>query len=91
MYGPSGKKAYTESVLKIIRDTGYIKNPPPCYFRRFHKTDDQTQTTEYLCPTQETDYQNDKDIRHNNKKASYAPQYIVPTSNRFNSFSSKNC
>ena len=89
MYGPAGKKAYTESVLSIIRDAGYIKYPPPQYFLRFHKSENQTKP-EYVCPTQETDYMNDKDIR-GNKKANHNSQYAVPTNNRFNIFNQKNC
>ena len=38
MLGCSGKKAYTESVLNILREAQLIKSNPPSYFRRFHQT-----------------------------------------------------
>ena len=79
MYGQSGKKAYTESVLRIIKDAGYIKSPPPKYFRRYHNTGGQTKATtygEYTCPTQENDWMNDQDTR-NKKKAHTSFKYTV--------------
>ena len=100
MYGPSGKKAYTESVLEILRQNGLIKNSPPKYFRRYHKTGDNTKysaDTEYFCPTQDTDWMNDRDIRYKQKanrtyKTSqyHNIQYTVPTSNRFASLNQGN-
>ena len=63
MYGPSGKKAYTESVLCILRTAGHIKNSPPRYYRRFHGSASQTKPdVTYFCPTQDTDYLNDRDF-----------------------------
>ena len=97
MYGPSGRKAYTESVLSIIREAELIKSPPPNYFRRYHSvSENQTKpdTQErYTCPTQDTDWQNDRDVRkkkNNNLKpkqnTNSAYEYAVPTANRFTSF-----
>ena len=44
----------------------------------------------YFCPTQNTDYLSDQDIRNTgtNKLSGY--NYTVPTSNRFNSFNQEN-
>ena len=82
MYGPSGKKSYTESILKIIRSCGYIKKSPPSYFRRFHQPINQADHNEaYFCPTQDADHHKDKDIRYAN----------VATQNRFSSFNQENC
>ena len=93
MHGASGKKAYNESVLEIIRDAQLIQKSPPLYFRRFHKSKFQTKPSvqsadEYVCPTQETDWMNDVDIR--NKTYKQRSTYSVPTSNRFSNFSSLN-
>ena len=92
MYGPAGRKAYTESVLSIIRDVGLVRTSPPRYFRYYHmKSGNQTKPStqeEYNCPTQDTDWQNDTDIRKKkvfvNKKGT--SQYSIPTSNRFTGF-----
>ena len=32
MYGPSGQKAYTASVMKILRSAQLVKNSPPKYY-----------------------------------------------------------
>ena len=103
LYGPSGKKSYTESVLRIIKDAGYIMNTPPTYFRMYHKIDGQTKSaaqTEYKCPTQDThNCQNDQDIRHgkrgnhsaqNKQNGNYNDQYTVPTSNRYETLNQGN-
>ena len=92
MYGPSGWKAYTESVLRILRNAGYIKSPPPSYFRSYHQSVDQAtphSQDQYPCPTQDTDWKKDKDIRCK-KTNNPAFQYTVPTYNRFSSFNQKN-
>ena len=89
MYGVSGRKAYTESVLKIVRDAGLINSPPPIYFRRFHmagKHANPSHDEKYNCPTEETDWMNDKDIR--GRKTAF--KYAVPTSNRFAQLNQKN-
>ena len=91
MYGPSGRKAYTESVLTIMRNGGHIKSPPPSYFRRYHKSEDQAKPRgKYTCPTEDTDYLRDKDIRYK-QNSNPGFQYAVPTSNRFSSFNQGNC
>ena len=85
MYGVSGRKAYTESVLRIVRDAGLVRNQPPTYFRRFHMTGDKSTPSshkKYSCPTEETDWKNDKDIR--------VKKYSIPTSNRFTPLNPKN-
>ena len=41
----------------------------------------------YFCPTQETDYLNDKDVRRTSTKTS---GYTVPTHNRFSGLSQEN-
>ena len=80
MYGQSGRKAYTESVLRIIKDAGYIKSPPPNYFRRYHKTGGQTKATtqgEYTCPTQNTDWMNDQ-IQEIKRKLTQVSSTLFP-------------
>ena len=90
LYGPSGKKAYTESVLSIIKNAGIAKNSPPKYFRRFHQEAIKSKIeNNYFCPTQDTDYLNDKDVR-TYAQAVRGPAYSVPTSNRFSGFSQGN-
>ena len=89
LYGPSGRKAYTESVLMILRSAGLIKTPPPSYFHRYH--DDKINNArqdKYYCPTQDTDYLNDRDIRVKNYQSRY--QYSIPTTNRFSHLSQGN-
>ena len=88
MYGPSGRKAYTESVLGILKNSSLIKTSPPKYFRTYHMNDKPTYsavTDQYYCPTQDTDWKNDRDVRPKNTKhqSSYNLKYEVPTSNRF--------
>ena len=93
MFGQSDRKAYTESVLRIIRDAGHIKSPPPSYFRRYHKTEDEAKPTtqgRYNCPTQDTDWKNDQDVRHKIKGKTIFKS-TVPTSNRFSSMNQENC
>ena len=90
MVGPSGKKAYTESVLCIIRSAGHVKNNPPRYFRRFHESVSQTKPeVTYFCPTQDTDYLNDRDVR-TYAQVVRSPSYTVPTANRFSPLSQEN-
>ena len=36
MYGSSGKKAYTKSILNILREAELVRNNPPSYFRKYH-------------------------------------------------------
>ena len=89
MYGPSGRKSYTESVLMILRSAGLIKISPPSYFHRYHDNNINTSSQEtYYCPTQETDYLNDRDIRVKNYQSRY--QYSIPTANRFSHFNQGN-
>ena len=85
MFGPSGKKAYTESLLQILRSTGLVKYSPPRYFRRYHEkhTAPVTSQEEYYCPTQNTDYLRDRDIRNNKQNNYERYQYSIPTFNRF--------
>ena len=104
LYGTSGKKSYTESVLRIIRDAGHIVKTPPIYFRRYHKDGDQTKSptqTEYNCPTQDTDWEYDQDIRYKNRRNSnhsaqygqngnHNSHYTVPTSNRYETLNQGN-
>ena len=46
LYGPSGRKSYTESVLMILRQADLIKVTPPSYFRKYHQN-----TSVYSVPT----------------------------------------
>ena len=100
MLGPSGRKAYTESVLMILHNAGHIRAPPPSYYRRYHDikttkppvsykiTKPSLSQDEYICPTQDTDYLNDRDIRI--QKQHYQSRYTIPTSNRFSQFNQGN-
>ena len=97
MFGPSGRKAYTESVLRIIRDVGLISSPPPRYFYAYHETQEHTinvtstsMKEKYTCPTQDTDYLRDRDIRKKKTINQVSHNYAVPTANRFNVFNQKN-
>ena len=85
LYGPSGGKAYTESVLSILRNCGLMKNSPPAYFRRYHS--EFSSKVEYFCPTQDVDWLNDRDIRKpkSSNKSQTKYDYNVPTSNKFES------
>ena len=89
MHGQSGKKAYTESVLMILAETECIKIAPPRYFRRYHDLVQQRTGEEYYCPTQDTDWMNDKDIRY---KHTPNPSFVytVPTTNRFSTLNQGN-
>ena len=49
LYGASGTKAFTESVLMILRDVGHIKVSPPSHFHRYHSNN---QLPEYNFPVQ---------------------------------------
>ena len=87
LYGPSGRKAYTESVLGILKTSGLVKNSPPKYFRRFHMTSETKSNVadKFYCPTQDTDWKNDRDIRTYKPKSQSSNhyKYEIPTSNRF--------
>ena len=50
LFGSSGRKAYTESVLMILRESDSIKKAPHTYFRRYHSN--SPQKYDYLIPTQ---------------------------------------
>ena len=95
LLGPSGRKAYTESVLRIIRSGGHIQSPPPSYFRRYHSSEKLTkppaQSGEFACPTQDTDFLNDMDVRYKKQNNNFSFQYSLPTANRFNLFNQGNC
>ena len=91
MYGPSGQKAYTESVLKILRDVGFVRYDPPKYFHAYHEKQEQAEAElstqdRFICPTQEVDYLRDRDVR----RTQTYHHYSVSTSNRFNVFNQKN-
>ena len=74
MYGPSGRKAYTESLLFILRQAGLIKKSPPQYFRRYHTKLDIVHNTENEFHTAEP----------------RSRIYSVPTSNKFSVLSQGN-
>ena len=91
MYGASGQKSYTESVLKILSNAKIIKKNPPKYFRRFHQEMNQSKLeNDYHCPTQEPDYLNDKDVRRSYAQVVKTSNYRVPTYNRFSGLSQEN-
>ena len=80
LYGVSGRKAYTESVLNILRKAGLIKTSPPPYYRRYHnlvtQSNQDTLNSEYVCPTQDTDWLNDRDTRYNRRKIKYKTELM---------------
>ena len=70
MYGPSGQKAYTGSVMKILNAAQLVKNSPPKYYDEYDHL---------ACP--QARYQTRKQRNIDRSNNSY--QYAVPTHNRF--------
>ena len=83
MFGQSGAKAYTESVLMLLRDNGLIMNNPPRYFRRYHngrtKSECSADSSRYYCPTEDTDWVNDRDVRKHHHQVPRSHSYHCPT------------
>ena len=83
MYGPSGMKSYTASVMKILSSAKLVEVIPPKYYDEYeHKTCNQAR------------YQTQHNRRNNQQKNSKTKtktkvasgqdyQYEVPTFNRF--------
>jgi hypothetical protein len=97
MYGPSGKKAYTISVLDILRNAGIVQmngQTATNFFRNQLKFEHQKRKTSKQSRASRVQpvSANDRDIRQNNQKKQYrqtetqnynGQRYSVPTSNRF--------
>ena len=87
MFGQSGRKAYTESVLMLLRDTGLVLSNPPRFFRRYHQArghaEYSAETNSYICPTQDTDWLYDRDVRQHHHQQPHYPntsgEYHCPT------------
>ena len=88
MYGPSGKKAYTESVMKILNSAQLVKTTPPKYYEEFyHKNCRQTryqskQKSQFQAhkQNQNTNFQSKTKTK---TRPEQAYQYVIPTRNRF--------
>ena len=88
MYGPSGEKAYTASLLNILSSAQLVKTIPPKYYDEYnHRSCNQAR---YMMKqknrTQNKNNQNNKDISNstnsgNTNSGNY--QYTVPTNNRY--------
>ena len=82
MYGPSGQKAYTASVLNILSSAQLVQVNPPKYFDEYHHQS-----------CEQTRYQAKRKMKtrgpvqkKSNMAGSYlgnSTQYTVPTYNRF--------
>ena len=97
MYGPSGKKAYTVSVLDILKNAGTVQmngQTATKFFRSQLKFEHQKRKTskQFRASRVQPASANDQDIRQNNQKKQFrqseaqqfhGQRYSVPTSNRF--------
>ena len=85
MYGPSGIKAYTSSVLQILRSANLVTVEPPKYYEVYdeHKTCEQAryQARQFNRRNELHTKSNRLSRVYNSKKVDY--EYEVPTSNRF--------
>ena len=72
LFGPSGSKAYTESILIALRDAGLVKKSPPNYFHYYYSVPKTSER--FTCCPGKNHARNDKDIRG---------KYSVPVYNRF--------
>jgi hypothetical protein len=81
LYGTTGTKAYTNSVMNILKAAGFIPvECPPCpqfqYQNRKYEEKNSSQSRAKQC----FNHVQDKDIRPKNV-------FTIPTQNRFNTFS----
>ena len=85
MYGPSGEKAYTASVLNILSSAQLvIVNPPKYYDEYDHQSCDQARYQAKATNTKRRPVQkkmNRPNMADNNQDTN--SQYTVPTHNRF--------
>ena len=77
MYGPSGLKAYTASVLQILRSANLVTVEPPKYYEAYY--DDHTNCEQARYKARQLNRRNNMTAQ--SKKVYY--EYEVPTSNRF--------
>ena len=66
----------------ILRDTGLVLSNPTRFFRRYHQArghaEYSAETNSYICPTQDTDWLYDRDVRqHHHPNTS--GEYHCPT------------
>jgi hypothetical protein len=82
MYGPSGQKAYTASVINILSSAQLVQVNPPKYYEEYdHQSCKQTRYQAKMKMKTRRPVQN-----KSNTADSYlgnSTQYTVPTSNRF--------
>ena len=81
MYGPSGQKAYTDSVLKILSSAQLVRVNPPKYEKYDHQTCSQVRYQ-----AKHMDRRNQTKTKKNNLNSSNTGgdyQYAVPTQNRY--------
>ena len=99
MYGPSGMKSYTASVLNILSAAQLVLATPPRYYDEYnhHSCDQARYQDEQMNRNQENRTQNSKWRTHNMDNRKYESnhgqqfnivqhnqQYSVPTQNRYN-------
>ena len=76
MFGPSGMKAYTNSVLSILASAQLVLSVPPKYYDQF----EHMKCPQARYQARQTRYQG----RQNNKvQADSKYEYSVPTYNKF--------
>jgi hypothetical protein len=88
MYGPSGEKAYTASVLNILRSAQLVIVDPPRYYDEYdHQVCEQARHQAKASNKKRRPFQYKKNrpnmpnMAHNNQETS--SKYRVPTHNRF--------
>ena len=75
MYGPSGQKAYTNSVMKILSSAQLVVSTPPKYYEEY---DHQRCAQARYQARQRHSSRQDKKVENMKQY-----QYTVPTRNRF--------
>ena len=89
LYGPSGVKAYTTSVMNILSSAQLVETNPPKYYDEYnHKTCNQARYEAERKSTKQYNQSRTPDSR--NKQYTNQYQYTVPTQNRYAKFGNYN-
>ena len=91
LYGSSGRKAYTVSVLDILKVAGILNEAKhvfvsgQIFYKRLVQQRYQKGKWECVKPSNESsnDATNDRDIRNHKNQEAYRKEFSVPTYNRF--------
>jgi hypothetical protein len=85
LYGPSGQKAYTESVMKILSSAQLVKASPPKYYDEYdHQTCSQARyQTKHGERRRQTKTKNNSQNSLNSSNTGRDYQYAIPTQNRY--------